>query len=41
MSAKVFVDTNVLVYWRDASDPEKQAKAAAWMAFLWERQAGR
>lgn len=41
MSAKVFVDTNVLVYSRDASEPEKQAKAAAWMAALWERRAGR
>jgi predicted nucleic acid-binding protein len=40
MNAKVFVDTNVLVYCRDASEPEKQAQAAAWMAFLWERRAG-
>lgn len=41
MSAKVFVDTNVLVYCRDASEPEKQAQAAAWMAALWEQQTGR
>ena len=41
MSAKVFVDTNVLVYARDASESEKQAKAAAWMATLWDRRAGR
>jgi len=41
MNAKVFVDTNVLVYCRDASEPEKQAKAAAWMAALWERRVGR
>jgi len=41
MSAKVFVDTNVLVYKRDASEPEKQGAAAAWMAILWERRAGR
>ncbi|MBI4642182.1 MAG: PIN domain-containing protein [Deltaproteobacteria bacterium] len=41
MSDKVFVDTNVLVYCRDASEPEKQAKAAVWMAALWERRAGR
>jgi len=41
MSAKVFVDTNVLVYARDASEPEKQKRAAAWMAALWERRAGR
>lgn len=41
MNAKVFVDTNVLVYCRDASEPEKQAKAAAWMAALWARRVGR
>lgn len=41
MSAKVFVDTNVLVYARDASEPEKQARAAHWMAALWARRAGR
>jgi predicted nucleic acid-binding protein len=41
MSAKVFVDTNVLVYWRDASEPEKQARASAWMAALWETRTGR
>jgi predicted nucleic acid-binding protein len=41
MSVKVFVDTNVLVYARDASEPEKQAQAAEWMAALWTRRAGR
>lgn len=41
MSAKVFVDTNVLVYCRDASEPKKQARAAAWMAALWEGRVGR
>jgi len=41
MSVKVFVDTNVLVYSRDTTEPEKQAKAAAWMAALWERKTGR
>jgi predicted nucleic acid-binding protein len=41
MSVKVFVDTNVLVYARDASESEKQARAADWMATLWERRAGR
>lgn len=40
MSVKVFVDTNVLVYCRDTTEPEKQTKAAAWMAALWERKAG-
>jgi predicted nucleic acid-binding protein len=41
MSVKVFVDTNVLVYARDASEPEKQAQAADWMTTLWEKRAGR
>jgi len=41
MSAKVFVDTNVLVYSRDASEPEKQQLAMAWMARLWESGRGR
>ena len=37
----VFVDTNVLVYARDASDPEKQATARGWMEHLWTSAAGR
>lgn len=41
MTAKVFVDTNVLVYWRDSSEPDKQEQALAWMAALWERRSGR
>jgi len=36
-----FVDANVLVYARDASEAEKQAKALAWLRCLWEREAGR
>ena len=41
MGAKVFVDTNILVYCRDASEPEKQQKAMAWMTRLWETGCGR
>ena len=41
MNAKVFVDTNVLVYARDASEPEKQARAAHWLATLWAKRTGR
>lgn len=37
----VFVDTNVLVYARDATDPAKHARASAWMADLWEAGNGR
>ena len=40
MTAKVFVDTNILVYSRDASEPKKQAQAMAWMAHLWTAGAG-
>jgi len=41
MTDKVFVDTNVLVYSRDASEPSKQKQAMAWMARLWSEQRGR
>ena len=37
----VFVDTNVLVYARDASEPAKQAVAAEWLRELWAEQRGR
>ena len=40
MNAKVFVDTNVLVYSRDASEPRKQQQAMAWMAHLWSTKTG-
>ncbi len=40
MTAKVFVDTNVLVYYRDASEPVKQARASAWLARLWDSMTG-
>jgi predicted nucleic acid-binding protein len=41
MAAKVFVDTTVLVYSRDASEPQKQEQAMSWMAYLWRTRAGR
>jgi predicted nucleic acid-binding protein len=41
MTATVFVDTNVLVYARDASEVEKQPKAEAWMRYLWREKSGR
>ncbi|WP_423919845.1 PIN domain-containing protein [Candidatus Poriferisodalis sp.] len=37
----VFVDTNVLVYARDASEPDKQALARVWMSALWASREGR
>jgi len=41
MTGPVFVDTNVLVYTRDASEAEKQAQASAWMRHLWGSRLGR
>jgi predicted nucleic acid-binding protein len=40
MTARVFVDTNVLVYTRDASEPRKQKQAMSWMAHLWSARKG-
>ena len=41
MTALVFVDTNVFVYARDIGEPLKQARGAAWLAYLWRAQTGR
>jgi predicted nucleic acid-binding protein len=41
MSDNVFVDTNILLYARDASEPEKQAVAGARLSELWENRCGR
>jgi len=40
MSADFFIDTNLLVYWRDASEPAKQSKAAIWMHWLLDSDRG-
>jgi predicted nucleic acid-binding protein len=41
MSATVFVDTNVFLYARDASQPTRQPVAAVWLAQLWRERTGR
>lgn len=41
MTALVFVDTNVLVYARDAGEESKQQRAAEWLRHLWTRRTGR
>jgi predicted nucleic acid-binding protein len=41
MNGKCFVDTNVFVYYRDASEPEKQAVADDLLAKLWGDRLGR
>ena len=40
-NSRIFVDTNVLVYSRDSSEPAKQKQALVWMTFLWDRKNGR
>lgn len=40
MTARVFVDTNVLVYQFDSRTPEKQARAQAWLDHLWDTHTG-
>ena len=37
----VFVDTNVLVYLRDAVDAKRRGRVAEWMGHLWESRSGR
>jgi len=41
MAGEVFVDTNVLVYSQDVSEPDKHRQARAWMTHLWETRRGR
>lgn len=41
MTAPVFVDTNVLVYWHDSSDPVKQSRADEWIRFLARNRSAR
>ena len=41
MNGSIFVDTNVLVYSRDASQLEKQVRAAEWISHLWTTGSGR
>jgi predicted nucleic acid-binding protein len=37
----VFVDTNVLVYARDGSEPAKQPRAREWIDHLWQTRSAR
>jgi predicted nucleic acid-binding protein len=41
MAAAVFVDTNILVYARDADETAKQSRAVEWLDRLWREQLGR
>lgn len=41
MSVNFFVDTNILVYTRDAAETEKQPLAMLWLEYLWKAKSGR
>ena len=41
MSAPIFVDTNILIYARDLSDPDKQSRAHQVLSYLWKSHLGR
>ena len=41
MFDKCFVDTNVLIYSRDKTEPNKQQASIEWLAFLWKERNGR
>jgi predicted nucleic acid-binding protein len=41
MTAAVFVDTNVFVYARDASEPAKRSVSIQWLEQLWREHRGR
>jgi len=41
MSVNYFVDTNILVYARDSTEPEKQPIAKQWITHLWQQESGR
>jgi len=41
MNGNIFVDTNILVYSRDASKRDKQTRADEWISHLWKTGTGR
>ena len=41
MIGPVFVDTNVIVYRFNTTDPRKQSRAVDWFTLLWNRRSGR
>ena len=41
MGARAFVDTDILVYSRDRSEPAKQPLALEWLKVLWTLRTGR
>ncbi len=41
MNAKVFVDSNILIYAHDLDAGPKQQRAAEWLSRLWDTRSGR
>src|ERR1700691_1168393 len=41
MTAPVFVDSNVFVYWVDGGNTAKQQRASLWIEELWKSRSGR
>ena len=41
MSARVFVDSNILIYAHDLDAGSRQRRAAEWLGRLWDTRAGR
>jgi predicted nucleic acid-binding protein len=39
--AKIFVDTNVLLYWMDMEDTPKAVRAREWIDYCWDSGTGR
>jgi predicted nucleic acid-binding protein len=39
-AVRFFVDTNLILYTYDTTDPRKQERAETWMRWLWENAAG-
>jgi predicted nucleic acid-binding protein len=37
----VFVDSNILIYSQDATDPRKQKQAFDWLEYLWRARTGK
>jgi predicted nucleic acid-binding protein len=37
----IFVDSNILIYSQDATDPQKQGQALRWLEVLWRTRTGR
>ena len=37
---KIFVDSNILLYWLSEAEPQKRSRAGLWVGALWRRRSG-